>query len=237
MFLDKRHKLFLVLTAIFMTCFVVGDIIGGKIVSATFLGITFTTTVGMVPFPVTFLLTDLVNEFYGKRAARFITVLGFGMGVLSFTIIYVAAAVPFAAFTRTPAWDGMNEASFNNVFLGSLRMIAASLSAFLVAQFVDIGVFQSLKRVTSSRFLWLRATGSTVASQLIDSMVVTTAAFAGQRTSSEIFTMIYTGYGLKVLIALGLTPLIYLSHTLVERGLGIRPILVGRAPDDDAPVA
>jgi queuosine precursor transporter len=234
MFLDKRHKLFLVLTAVFMTCFVVGDIIGGKLVQWTIFGHTFTSTVGMVPFPITFLLTDVVNEFYGKRAARFITLLGFGMGVLAFAIIYLAAAFPFASFTRAPGWPGMNEQSFTNVFLGSLRMIAASLCAFLVAQFVDIGVFHLLKRLTSNKLLWLRATGSTVASQLIDTITITVVAWTGLRSTSEIVNIIYTNYGLKVLIAFGLTPLVYLCHSLVERRLGIQPILIGQAPDDAA---
>jgi uncharacterized integral membrane protein (TIGR00697 family) len=237
MFLDRRHKLFLVLTAIFMTCFVVGDIIGGKLVSWTMFGFSFTTTVGMVPFPITFLLTDVINEFYGKRAARFITLVGFGMGVLSFAIIYLSASIPFADFTRVATWGGVNEKAFNTVFLGSLRMIIASLCAFLVAQFVDIAVFQLLKRLTSNRMLWLRATGSTVASQLIDTITITFVAWTGQRTTAEIINIIYTAYGLKILIALGLTPLVYLSHALVERSLGIQPILIGDAPDDAAPAA
>jgi len=230
MFLDKRHKLFLVLTAVFMTCFVVGDIIGAKLISWTMFGFSFTTTVGMLPFPITFLLTDVVNEFYGKRAARFITLLGFGMGVLAFAIIYLAGVIPFAEFTRAPGFDGVTEASFNVVFLGSLRMIAASLCAFLVAQFVDIGVFHLLKRLTSNKLLWLRATASTVASQLIDTIVITIAAWAGKKTSPEIVNMIYTAYGLKILIAFGLTPLVYLVHALLERKLGIKPLVIG---DDD----
>ena len=91
MFLDKRHKLFLVLAGIFTTCLVVGDIIGGKLIETNIFGFEFTTTVGMLPFPVTFLLTDVLNEFYGKRAARFVTLVAFFMAVLSFTFIYLAA--------------------------------------------------------------------------------------------------------------------------------------------------
>src|SRR5258706_5155626 len=160
-FLDKRHKLFLVLAGIFITCLIVGDIIGGKLVETSVFGFQFTTTVGMVPFPVTFLLTDVLNEFYGQRAARFITLVGFGMAVLSFSFILLSATVPFASMTRAPDWTGVNEAAFNNVFLGSMRMIIASLCAYLVSQFVDIGVFHLLKRATSGKLLWLRATGST----------------------------------------------------------------------------
>lgn len=234
MFLDKRHKLFLVLAGIFTTCLVVGDIIGGKLVSTTVFGVELTTTVGMVPFPVTFLLTDVLNEFYGQRAARFITVVGFCMAVLSFTIIYAAAAVPFAGFTHAPDWTGVNEASFNNVFLGSLRMIVASLCAYFVSQFVDIGVFHSLKRLTSGKLLWLRASGSTAVSQLIDTITINFVAWSGTMATSKIVTIIYTAYGLKLFIAIALTPFIYLCHTLVQRGLGIPPILVGEAPDDVA---
>jgi uncharacterized integral membrane protein (TIGR00697 family) len=233
MFLDRRHKLFLVLAGIFTTCLVVGDIIGGKLIGTTVLGVDFTTTVGMVPFPVTFLLTDLLNEFYGQRAARFITVVGFAMAILSFTFIYIAAAIPFVGFTHAPDWQGVNEASFNNVFLGSLRMIVASMCAYLVSQFVDIGVFHLLKRKTSGRLLWLRATGSTAVSQLIDTVTITLVAWSGVLSTGKMVSTMYTAYGLKLCIAIGLTPLIYLFHTLVQRGLGIPAILVGgEAPDD-----
>jgi uncharacterized integral membrane protein (TIGR00697 family) len=235
MFLDKRHKLFLVLCGIFTTCLVVGDIIGGKLIEARFFGFTFTTTVGMVPFPVTFLLTDVINEFYGKRAARFITVVGFGMAVLSFTFIYLSAAVPFAPFTRAPDWTGVNEAAFNNVFLGSMRMIIASLCAYFVSQFVDIGVFHALKGITSGRLLWLRATGSTAVSQLIDTITINFVAWSGMMSAGKIVNIIYSAYGLKLIIAIGLTPAIYVCHALVERVLGIPAIVIGEeAPDDRA---
>jgi queuosine precursor transporter len=223
MFLDKRHKLFLVLAGIFTTCLVVGDIIGGKLVETNVFGFQFTTTVGMLPFPVTFLLTDVLNEFYGKRAARFVTLVAFFMAVLSFTFIYLAAAVPFAGMTRAGDWTGVNEASFNNVFLGSMRMIIASLCAYLVSQFVDIGVFHLLRRATSGKMLWLRASGSTAVSQLIDTITINFVAWTGTLGTAQIINIIYSAYGLKLLIAIGLTPLIYLCHALVERKLGIPP--------------
>jgi uncharacterized integral membrane protein (TIGR00697 family) len=236
MFLDKRHKLFLVLAGIFTTCLVVGDIIGGKLVETHVFGFHFISTVGMLPFPVTFLLTDVLNEFYGQRAARFITLVGFGLAVLSFSFLFIAGQIPFAAMTRAADWTGVNEASFNNVFLGSQRMIIASLCAYLVSQFVDIGVFHLLKRVTSGRHLWLRATGSTAVSQLIDTITINFVAWTGMMSAGKIVNIIYSAYGGKLLIAVGLTPLIYLGHSLVERGLGIQPILVGgEAPDDAAP--
>src|SRR5258708_5278876 len=124
-------KLFMVLAAVFVTCLVVGDIIGGKLIQTELFCYPFTLTVGMIPFPVTFVITDLLNEFYGKRAARFVTWVGFGMAALSYVFIYVAALIPIAGMTRAPDWTGVTHESFNRVFMGSQRMIIASLSAYL----------------------------------------------------------------------------------------------------------
>lgn len=227
--IDSRQKLFVVLATVFTTCLVVGDIIGGKLIETEIFGLSFITTVGMIPFPVTFLLTDLLNEFYGKKAARFVTLVGFAMAVLSFAFIYIGGAIPIAALARDPGWQGVNDAAFANVFLGSQRMIAASLTAYLVAQFVDIGTFHLLKRMTSSRHLWLRATGSTAVSQMIDSVVISVTAFGGLMSADKIFDMIRSGYLLKLFIAIALTPLIYLFHALVERVLHIQPMHIEAA--------
>lgn len=232
--LDPRERLYLVLAATFCTCLVTGDIIGGKLVSFSLLGASFTTTVGMIPFPVTFLLTDVINEFYGERAARSVTWLGFGMAALAFTIILVAGAVPFAEFTKEPGFDGVTEEAFGTVFLGSLRMLAASLVAYLLAQFVDIFVFHALRRWTSSKHLWLRATGSTAISQLVDTLAITFVAWSGVLPIGRIFEIVYSAYGLKLLIAVSLTPLLYLVHGGIERSLGIRPVALSalRSPSD-----
>lgn len=225
--LDPRQRLFIILGAAFTTCLLVGDIIGGKLIEVSLFGFPFTTTVGMVPFPVTFLLTDVLNEFYGKRAARFVTLVGFAMAVLSFAIISVAGVIPIAAFTKDPTWEGVTESSFANVFLGSQRMIIASLTAYLVAQFVDIGVFHSLKRVTAGKYLWLRASGSTAVSQLVDTVTITIVAWVGMLPWSKIGDIILSAYGLKIFIALALTPAIYACHTAVERWVGMAPLPVG----------
>jgi uncharacterized integral membrane protein (TIGR00697 family) len=227
MFLDARHKLFLVLAATFTTCLLVGDIIGGKLIQTQVFGFTFTTTVGMIPFPVTFLLTDVLNEFYGKRAARFVTWLGFWMAVLAFLLIAIAGVIPMAPMAQAPGWKGVTEAAFSNVFLGSQRMLIASLVAYIVAQFVDIAVFHLLKQLTGSRFLWLRATGSTAVSQLIDTAAITAVAWVGILSTSEMLNIVLSAYVLKLMIAVGLTPLVYLCHGLIERGLQIPPVALG----------
>jgi len=112
---------------------------------------------------------------------------------------------------------------FQNVFIGSLRMLSASLVAFLVAQLTDIAVFGALKRWSGSRLLWLRATGSTAVSQLIDTITITFVAWLGMMPLGEILRIIVSAYTLKIFIALGLTPLVYAFHRLIERRLGIPP--------------
>jgi uncharacterized integral membrane protein (TIGR00697 family) len=224
--LDARTRLFIVLAGIFSTSLVVGDIIGGKLIETQVFGTTFTLTVGMIPFPITFLLTDVLNEFYGKKHARFVTLLGFGMAALAYAFIFVAGAIPIAEMTRAPSWTGVTDATFDNVFLGSQRMILASMTAYIIAQFVDIGVFHALKRLTTNRLLWLRATGSTAVSQLIDTIAITFVAWWGVLGIDEILTMIRSSYTLKILIAIGLTPLVYLCHALVERGLKLAPVRI-----------
>jgi hypothetical protein len=228
--LDARLKLFLALAALFVTCLVVGDIIGGKLFQVTVGGKVFTITVGMIPFPVVFLLTDLLNEFYGKRAARIVTFVGFAMALFTLGIIWVAVQVPWAPFTYAADWTGMNEASFDRIFAGSQRILLASVTAYLIATLLDISVFHFLKRKTKNRFLWLRATGSTVVSQLIDTFVIQFLAFYGVMPTKVIFDVILTSYLVKLAIAVGLTPLIYAGHGLVERSLGIPPVVLG--PDD-----
>jgi len=221
--LDTKHKLFIVLTATFSACLLIGDLIGGKLIAVTVFGIGVTTTVGMIPFPVTFLLTDLINEFYGQRAARFVTFLALCMALLAYAFVYVAATVPIAEMTKDPAWTGVREACFQNVFVGSLRMLSASLVAYVIGQLTDIAVFGALKRWTGTRLLWLRATGSTAVSQLIDTVAITVVAWTGMMPPAEILRIILSAYTLKIVIAVGLTPLIYAGHGFVERRLGIQP--------------
>lgn len=226
MHFDNRLRLYLVLNGLFVTSLIVGDIIGGKLTQVTVAGHPITISVGMIPFPITFLLTDILNEFYGPRAARQVTWIGFGAALFAFAIITVAVFVPFAPFTFAPTWEGMNEASFDNVFAGSQRILFASMVAYLVGQFTDIAVFNGLKRLSQNRFLWLRATGSTVFSQLFDTVVVQVVAWYGLLPVREIVGIALASYAVKLVAAIGLTPLIYAGHALVERVLRIQPIVL-----------
>lgn len=220
---EARTKLFLVLAAVFTTCLVVGDMIGGKLIELPMPGWTAVITVGMIPFPVTFLLTDLLNEFYGKRAARFVTYVGLGCALLTYAFIVIGGAIPIASFTHADDWQGVTEGAFASVFLGSRRMIAASLTAYVVGQLVDIGTFHGLKRMTGGRYLWLRATGSTLVSQAVDSVTINILAWSGILSRPAIINVVLSSYAVKVLIAIALTPLIYAGHAAIERWFGLVP--------------
>lgn len=233
MVLDRRIQLFVVLATVFVISLVVGDIISVKLFEVQLGPITAVMSIGMLPFPVTFLLTDILNEFYGKKAARFITWVGFFMAIFAFVIIAIAVRVPWAPLTRASDWQGAVEATFNNIFAGSQRILMASMIAYLVGQFCDIAIFNLLKRATHNKMLWLRATGSTLVSQLIDTVVVQFIAWSGLLPAATIFNIIYTSYAVKLLVAVGLTPFIYLGHTLVERKLGIPPVVLG---EDGEPI-
>jgi uncharacterized integral membrane protein (TIGR00697 family) len=219
---DARFKLFLFLVGGFVTCLIVGDLIGGKLYATKVHGVEFVISVGMIPFPVTFLLTDLINEFYGHKVARLVTWVGFVMAMLTVSLVYVASIVPYAPFTA------ITQASYENVFLGSLRIFAASLVAYIVSQYTDIGVFRLIKMVTQNRLLWLRATGSTAVSQLIDTVVIQTIAWVGTPVQPKIPAIILTSYAVKLLVAIGLTPLIYAGHAVVERVVGIEPVVLDK---------
>lgn len=231
MVIERRVGLFIVLTAAFCTALVVGDVIGGKLFEVHLFGLTPVMSAGMLAFPLTFLLTDLINEFYGKQAARFVTWVGFGMALFAIVTIVAAVQVPIAPLTRAPDWGGVNDSTFNNVFGGSLRILFASVTAYLVGQFVDIASFQALKRLSRNRLLWLRATGSTVVSQLVDSVVVQWLAWFGLLSNGQIARIVATSYVVKLLVAIGLTPVIYAGHAVMERWLGIEAVVLG--PDGE----
>jgi queuosine precursor transporter len=226
--MTASHKLFVCLAAVFVSCLILGDVIGGKTVP-TPLG---PISVGIIPFPITFLLTDVVNDFYGRRGARFLTLLGFAMAVLAWVILQIASVLPAHDSTY------FTQAEFEKIFGGSAQLFAASIVAYLLGQFLDIQVFHFWKALTQSRHLWLRATGSTLLSQIVDTVVIhvifwgwTAAAdptsFLGKMTFQDRWTWIFakTGreYGIKLVVAILLTPAVYAIHAFVVRVLKIHP--------------
>jgi queuosine precursor transporter len=221
--LDARLSLFITLVAVFMTCLVVGDIIGGKLTSFELFGREWVFSVGQLAFPVTFILTDILNEFYGRKVVRRITFLAFFMVGLTFVIIYLAAAMPWASFTLTSEWTGVAPREFEIVFTQATKIQLASMVAFLIGNLTDISVFFLIKRLTGNRMLWLRATGSTAVSQLIDTIIISGIIWLGQVSFETYVTIVMTSYVIKLGAAIVVTPAIYGLHELIEMHYGIPP--------------
>ncbi|QOJ01432.1 MAG: queuosine precursor transporter [Phycisphaeraceae bacterium] len=232
---SARQILYIWLVAFFTASLIIADIVGVKLFRLeTGLGWTpadpIIHTCGMLVFPVTFILTDLLNEYYGRKAARRAALIAFSMGMFVFAVLNVALAMP-----HLDADFNVDPAAFAEVFAGSRIMFVASLLAFLAASYLDIFIFGLLKRLTRGKALWLRATGSTVLSQVIDSLLVTYLAFGLGRTLfpdpanppmpwPTLLQVAATGYLLKFVLAVGITPLIYAGHAVLHRGFGLAPL-------------
>ncbi len=207
MLLDSRKNLvYLILAGIFITNAVVAELIGGKIIM---LG-PFIMSIGIIPWPVVFLTTDLINEYYGKKGVRRLSLITAGLIAYAFVILFFSLKISAA------------DEQFHAVFGQSMWIIAGSITAFLSSQMVDVFVFWFFRNKTGGKMLWLRATGSTAISQLIDTFVVTGIAFflPGKWTLDVWLNAASTGYVCKLIIAVALTPLIYLGHSVIDKYLG-----------------
>lgn len=213
--LRPENRLFAYLCAIFVSCLLLGDVIGGKTIP-TPLG---PISVGIIPFPVTFLLTDIVNDFYGRKGARFLTFLGFWMAVFAWVVLQISTRL------RVDASTYFTQEEFLKVFGGSAQLFVASIVAYMIGQLLDINVFQYWKALTQSRHLWLRATGSTLISQIIDTVTINVIfwRWTATREWSWIFQKIGREYSIKLVVAIALTPLVYAVHGFIVRGMGIAP--------------
>ncbi len=214
--MDRKQRFFVYLTAIFVAALIVSDLIGGKYFRVG--GLDF--SVGMIPFPLTFLLTDIVNEFYGTEGARRITYVGLGVAVFVFVVINVAIVLP------TSPESPMAGEQFKSVFGWSTRLYVASLTAYLIGQLLDISIFFVLRRLTGHRFLWLRSTGSTIVSQAVDSLVVSFVFLSGSKSLGFILRTARNGYLVKLVLAVGLTPVIYLGHGILRRHFHVGEVMV-----------
>jgi uncharacterized integral membrane protein (TIGR00697 family) len=213
---DRRQQLFLWLLGFFVAALLTGDMIGGKYFRVGSIDLS----VGMLAFPLTFVLTDILSEFFGPARTRLVTYVGLGAAIFALILINVAIVLP------TSPESPLADATFATVFKNSGRLYLASLLAYLVGQLLDISVFTLLRRLTQHRMLWLRATGSTLASQLIDTLVVNFVYLGGRKPLGFIFEVVRNSYLIKIVIAIALTPLIYAIHALV-----LRVVKVGEPPE------
>jgi uncharacterized integral membrane protein (TIGR00697 family) len=234
---QKRNRLFIILCGIFITNAILAEIIGAKIfsfersvgidpVNLNILGFTmdFNLTAGVLIWPVVFITTDLINEYFGKPGVKRISYFTVLLISYTFVVIYLAIHLAPAAFWETKVDEQGNtiqmNPAFGAIFGQGLRIIIGSITAFLIGQLVDVFVFQKLKKVTGSKMLWLRATGSTLVSQLIDSYVVLFIAFYGTFSNENIIAIGLTNYLYKFIVAIVLTPVIYFGHSVIDNYLG-----------------
>jgi hypothetical protein len=142
---------------------------------------------------------------------------------LTFVIVYVSGALPWWPEAIKPTWAGVKPSQFEAVFTQATRIQLSSMAAFLIANLTDIAAFFYIKRATGNRMLWLRATGSTAISQLIDTFLITALAFGNQLDFDQYISIVLTSYAIKLAAAIGVTPIIYALHGLIERRYGIPP--------------
>ncbi len=203
--------MFLVLAGIFLTHAILGEVVGGKLVRAG----GYIMSVGVLPWPVVFVTTDLVNEYFGPRAVRRLTLLAVVLILYAFLVLWACMQLPAADISP------VGDAAFRQVFGQSLWIIVGSVAAFAVSQLVDALVFVAARTRTGERMLWLRAVGSTVVSQVVDTFVINTIAFGlpGRLSAADVTELSITNYAYKFVIALATLPLIYLGHGLADRYL------------------
>lgn len=244
---DRGTKLFLVLAGFFIANALIAEIIGVKIFSLEktlgfaplqlqVLGnsLSFNLTAGVLLWPAVFILTDLINEYYGQKGVRFLSWLTAGLIAFAFLLFTGAIGLqPADFFVNSKQGSGVPDmqAAYKSVLGQGGFIIIGSLTAFLLGQLIDVLVFHQIKKVTGEKYIWLRATGSTLVSQFIDSFVVLFIAFyIGTRVNQqgsdfvwpfELFIAVgLVNYLYKFLVAIAMTPVIYLVHYLIEKYLG-----------------
>ena len=212
-FKNRKDLVFIILAGFFVTNAIVAELIGGKLIQ--FFGL-FTQSLGIILWPIVFILTDLINEHFGKQGVRKLTFIT--VGLIIYTFILVTIGLNIKAVNFSP----VNDENFKIVFGQSQWIMVGSIIAFLLSQLVDVSVFWLLRAKTGNKYIWLRATGSSVVSQLIDTFVVQFIAFVlpGKWAFNEFLKNACWGYSFKLLVALCLIPLIYVGHFAIKKFMG-----------------
>src|SRR5215216_2148966 len=240
---NKPSRLFLILGGFFVANALIAEFMGVKIFSLEdTLGVqraninlfgspfSFHLTAGVLLWPVVFIMTDIINEYYGSKGVRFLSYLT--IGLISYAFLMFSGAInlkPSEYFTIGNGIDNADNA-YRGIFGQGMWIIIGSMIAFLIGQILDVLVFHRIKKMTGEKNIWLRATGSTLVSQLVDSFVVLFIAFylgrriqTGQGDAWSFHQVAVTGTGnyiYKFVAAIVLTPVIYLIHGWIERYLG-----------------
>ncbi|MCL9768904.1 queuosine precursor transporter [Flavobacterium sp. HXWNR69] len=213
MFQRRKDIVYVILAGIFITNALVAELIGGKLI---YIG-EVVMSLGILPWPIVFITTDLINEYFGEKGVKKLSLITAGLIAYTFFLLLIGLQIPAVK------GDGLiTDEQFTAVFGQSMWIIVGSITAFLVSQLIDVTVFHFVRNRTGKKMIWLRSTGSTIISQLFDSFIVLGIAFwlPGKIDTKMFIASALTGYTVKLLIAVGLTPFIYLGHYLIEKYLG-----------------
>jgi uncharacterized integral membrane protein (TIGR00697 family) len=210
MFKSRKDTVYVILAGIFITNAVVAELIGGKLI---FVG-TAVMSIGILPWPIVFVTTDLINEYFGEKGVKKLSLITASLIAYCFLLLYFAIKIPAAKGIST-----VSDEQFFAVFGQSMWIIVGSITAFLVSQLIDVTIFHFVKNRTGNKMIWLRSTGSTVISQLFDSFIVLGIAFwmTGIMTTDVFIKSAFTGYFVKLIIAICMTPVIYLGHYFIKK--------------------
>jgi len=212
MFQRRKDIIYVILAGIFITNALVAELIGGKLI---YIG-DVVMSLGILPWPIVFITTDLINEYFGEKGVKKLSFITAGLIAYTFFLLLIGLQIPAVK------GDGLiTDEQFSAVFGQSMWIIVGSITAFLVSQLIDVTIFHFVKNRTGKKMIWLRSTGSTVISQFFDSFIVLGIAFwlPGKIDTKMFVASALTGYTVKLLIAVGLTPFIYLGHYLIEKYL------------------
>ncbi len=215
---NLAFSIYLILAAIFIASLVVSNLIFQKFFTFNFLGwYNFEISVGILPYPVTFLVTDLISEIYGKKRANQVVTAGIFASLFSLVIILVSDAAP------ATSWSPINNELFHKVFGLSALAVFASAVAYLVAQFVDIRIYHFWKKKTNGKHLWLRNNFSTISSQFLDTFAVLILLCTFGIIEWDLFgKLLLSGFLFKLLVALSDTPVLYFFVYLFRNKFGLK---------------
>ncbi len=213
---EQARFLYLTLSALFVAALVSCNLIANKFVTVDLGFKTFVVSAGVLPYPLTFLITDILSEVYGRKRTNAVVFTGLFASLLVLLILYLGGS--FNAIDSSPVSDDM----YGQVFQNAFRVIAASMIAYIVAQFVDVRIFHFWKKLTHTKHLWIRNNFSTMLSQLLDTILVVGVIFYGKESFGFINGLIWDGWLFKVLFAAVDTAIIYLIIYFIRKHFNFR---------------
>ena len=221
--LSLANNIYLILAGLFITSLVASNLIFTKIFywypfDINLMGVKlFELSVGILPYPLTFLITDLIFEIYGQKKADQVVITGIFASIFSIGLIFISSQVP--AIEGSP----INDATFNSVFLNAPLAVLASMLTYLFAQFIDIRIYHYWKKLTKGKHLWLRNNFSTFTSQFVDTFtIVSLLILFGILPEEKFLVLIISGFIFKVIVAILDTPLLYLFVWMFRRKFNLK---------------